>query len=66
MKYFKISKAGENEVEITKERAAFILEGAYKKEVVEELLDTPGVIPTMFSIIVVRKSEKGLKGERTV
>lgn len=58
MKYFKISKAGGNEVEITKERAAFILEGSYKKEVVEELLDTPGVIPTMFSIIVVRELKK--------
>ncbi len=53
MKYFRISKADGTEAEITKERATFILEGTYKKEVVEELLNVPGQIPTMFSIIVV-------------
>lgn len=56
MKYFRAWKEADATRElITKEQARKSIEGSYKAEAVEEILDTPNTYPCLFAIIEVEE-----------
>ena len=56
MKYFRTWKEVDATRElITKEQARKSIEGSYKAETVEEVLNTPNIYPCLFAIIEVEE-----------
>ena len=52
MRYFKTwKKADAVRKEVTKDEARKSIEGSYKAEVVEDILNTPNIYPCLFAII---------------
>ena len=58
MKYFRTWKKADAVRElITKEQARKSIEGSYKAEAVEEILNTPNIYPCLFAIIEIEDEE---------
>lgn len=56
MKYFRTWKEADAVREsVTKEQARKSIEGSYKAEIVEEILNTPNTYPCLFAIIEVEE-----------
>ena len=53
MRYFRERKDNGSVEEITRQKAAWLLNGAYKDDAIFEMLNTAGEYPTMYSVIKV-------------